>query len=178
MGSVDHYEVERRNGAGSYALVKSVLPNPGTVTATDTNGVIGDTAYLYRVRAFDSGNCPSGYTNIDLATTTIFPEDIVAQVTTIRASHLTELRTAVNAVRRTAGLGDFNWTDSSTYTQPTETPAFGGRVLKDQLQKLRDKLDEARSALGLPAQTYSNQPLSVGVIVYANHILQLRQGVQ
>jgi hypothetical protein len=151
------------------------------VSITDRNGVIVDTAYVYRVQSFSdqSGSCESQYSNIDLATTVDFSQDPpVAQTNNIYAVHLTRLRTAVNAVRRTAGLGDFNWTDSSTYTQPTETPAFGGRVLKDQLQKLRDKLDEARSALGLPAQTYSNQPLSVGVIVYANHILQLRQGVQ
>jgi hypothetical protein len=177
-GTVDHYEVERRNGSGSFAVVATVPAASGT-SITDTNAVIGDTAYLYRVRAFadPSGACPSPYSNIDLATTTIFTSDPPASIgSIIYAVHLTRLRTAVNAVRATAGLGAFDWTDFSTPV--TAAPAVGGTVLKDQVQKLRNRLNEARSALGLTAQPYTNEPLAVGVTVNAAHILELRQGVQ
>ncbi len=176
-GSVDHYEVERRNGSGSFAVVANVS---GTST-TDTSGVIADTAYLYRVRAFadPSGACPSAYSAVDLATTTSFTSDPPVDVgTTIYASHLLRLRTAVNAVRLTAGLATFDWGDSTVPV--TVAPATGGAILKDQMQKLRDRLNEARTApsIGLPAQSYSNEPLAAGIKIFANHILELRQGVQ
>jgi fibronectin type III domain protein len=175
---VDHYEVERRTGSGSFAVVASVS---GTST-TDTSGVIADNAYLYRVRAFadPSGSCPSAYSGVDLATTTSFTIDAPVNVgSTIYAIHLLRLRTAVNAVRITAGLTTFDWGDS-TPSPATVAPAPGGNILKDQMQKLRNALNEARTApaIGLPPQSYSNEPLAAGIKVFANHILELRQGVQ
>jgi hypothetical protein len=155
-------------------------PNPGNNTFTDNGvGVVANTAYLYRVRAVDAaGGCPSSYSNTDLATTTIFTDDpLVVQMTIIQAVHLTQLRTAVNAVRATAALPAFNWTDL-TDPPSTETPVSGGRILKDQVQKLRSKLNQARNALGLDSQPYTNEPLNIGDNVYAAHIQQLRDGVK
>jgi hypothetical protein len=86
------------------------------------------------------------------------------------------LKTAVNAVRLTAGQSQFDWGDSSPPV--TVAPAVGGAILKDQVQKLRNRLNEARTALGLTPQSYSNEPLTQGTAVYATHILELRQGVQ
>ena len=155
-------------------------PQSGTVSITDSNNVTGDTAYLYRVQAFSdqSDSYPSPYSNVDLATTTDFTIDPpVANGNIIYAVHLTRLRTAVNAVRVTAVQLQFDWGDSSS-PGATETPAFGSRILKDEVQKLRYRLNDARSALNLPPQPYSNDPLTDGVRVLANHILELRQGVQ
>jgi hypothetical protein len=109
-GTVDHYEVERRNGAGSYAVVATVPAASGT-NITDTIGLSGDTAYQYRIRAFSGqlGTCPSPYSGADLATTTMFTIDPPVGVgNTIYAIHLLRLRTAVNAVRTTAGLTSFD----------------------------------------------------------------------
>lgn len=145
-GTVDHYEVERRNGSGSFAVVATV-PAVGGTSITDTNSVVSDTAYLYRIRAFSdqSGTCPSPYSVVDLATTTIFTSDPpVSVASTIYAIHLLRLRTAVNAVRATAGLSPFDWGDSSLPV--TVAPATGGAILKDQVQKLRNRLNEARTA--------------------------------
>ena len=175
-GSVDHYQVERRNGAGSFAVVATVS---GTST-TDSNGVTADTAYIYRVRAFSdlSGACPSPYSGVDLATTTLFTSDPPVVVgSTIYAIHLLRLRTAVNAVRLTAGLPSFDWPDSSS-PGVTVVPAVGGTILKEQVQKLRNRLNDARGALSLTPQSYSNEPLTAGIKVFRDHILELRQGVQ
>jgi hypothetical protein len=177
-GTVDHYEVERRSNIASpyVTVIFNIPPASPTVNATDNNSLIADTAYIYRVRAFadNSANCPSPYSVIDLATTTVFAEVVVAGVT-IKALHLTELRTAVNAVRTTAGLATFDWGGQPT---PTEIPISGGRILRDQVKKLRDNLNPARAALGLPPQPYTNDPLNVGDTVYAVHIQQLRDGVK
>jgi hypothetical protein len=79
-------------------------------------------------------------------------------------------------VRTTAGLTSFDWGDFSLPV--TVAPATGGTILKDQVQKLRNRLNDARTQLGLTPQPYSNEPLTAGIQVFANHILELRQGVQ
>ena len=180
-GTVDHYEVERRNDSGAFALVATVS---GTTTSTtDTNSVIANKAYLYRIRAFPdvAGACPSPYSNVDLATTTMFTSDPTVSVgSPIYAVHLSTLRTAVNAVRLTAGLATFDWGDS-TPSPATVAPAPGGTILKEQVQKLRNGLNQARTApaVGLPPQSYSlPDPITPGTKVFANHIFELRQGVQ
>ena len=166
----DHYEVERSQSPNSFVRLN---PNP-TTNQFDDFSAAADTAYLYRVRATDaSGQCPSGYSNVDLATTVVFVENVVAGVT-IKPSHLVELKTAVNAVRLLAGLAAFDWTDAPA----TPVPTSGGLILKDQMQKLRNNLDAARSALGLTAQSYSNQPLTQGTTIFAAHIQELRNGVK
>lgn len=165
-GVVDHYEVERRNGSGSYAVVATVPPATGTVTVTDTNGVIADTAYLYRVRAFDSANCPSPYSNVDLATTTIFTNDpLVAQVTTIQALHVTQLRTAVDAVRATASL------NAATWTNPLD------QVRAIHFSELRTRLNEALPSLGL-SQIPTDPGIAQGNTVYAVQLQAVRDKVK
>src|SRR5205814_540247 len=104
------------NNADNYQIERSSNHNPFTVVGTqpsivseDTN-VSGNTTYLYRVRAIVSGyvGLPS---NVDLATTIVFNETIVPTFTPIKASHITELRTAVAAVRAAAGLPLASFTD-------------------------------------------------------------------
>ena len=169
-GPVDHYEVERRTTGSFATVIFNVPPASPTVSATDSP-LSPNTAYLYKVRAFDSANCPSGYGNVDLATTTIFSETVTFGVT-VKAIHITELFTAVNAVRVSAGLGTFSW------PTPPAPPTVGGAIKKDHVQLLRSNLDPARSALGLTPQSYTNNPLNVGDIVNAAHIQELRNGVK
>jgi hypothetical protein len=177
-GAVDHYQVERKQTVSDSGY-QVVNPNvPATTNPVSVNDIVAtNTAYVYRVRAFDAAGCPSPYSNIDLATTVMFSSDPpVAMGSTIYAVHLTRLQTAVNAVRMTAGLTPFDWGDSNAPV--TVAPAVGGTVLKDQVQKLRNTLNQARLPLNLPAQSYTDEPLTAGTKVYANHVLELRQGVQ
>ncbi|HEU4391518.1 MAG TPA: hypothetical protein VFV34_27255 [Blastocatellia bacterium] len=177
-----HYVVQRSEN----------VTNPSgwqTVGTPTTNGTVGNpfpdggrtanTTYVYQVFASEdaAGNCLSAASSRDIATTINYSEAISTGVT-IRANHLLELRTAVNAVRTAAGFSPpFDWPDASS-PGVTVTPASGGQILWQQVQKLRNRLNEARTAIGLQPQSFSNQPLTAGTKVFANHILELRQGVQ
>ncbi len=163
----DHYQVERTTNVNtSYTVLNSSV----SATSFTDNSVSAVTAYIYRVRAVDASGNVSQYSNIDLATAISFTDDsLVAASTTIKVAHLTELRQAVNAVRlTTASLGTVTW---------AENIAGGVTPIRaSHIQELRTKLDEARSALGLPACSYSDA--SVGAFVQKTHIDELRQCVR
>jgi hypothetical protein len=160
------YDVYRETTIGGGFVF---LTNTMTTSSTD-NSASANTAYLYRVVAKNSGGS-SPNSNSDLATTVIFTDDpLVVQSTTIRAVHVTQLRTAVQAVRTLAGLGAFSFTDT-TLDQTV-------RVKAAHLTELRSALDPARSNLGLSALTYTN-PITQNVTqIKASHFTELRNGVK
>ncbi|HLG17299.1 MAG TPA: fibronectin type III domain-containing protein [Blastocatellia bacterium] len=164
----DHYEVQRRASINSPWVPLS--PNPTSNTFTD-NGAIAGTAYLYQVRAADAaGACPSAFSNVDLATTIMFLDDPLAPGVTIKAQHLTDLRTAVNAVRATANLAPSSWTDPAP---------LGVTVKAAHINELRSNLDAALTALGFSTSGYSDPTLIPGsTIVKAVHVNDLRQRVK
>jgi hypothetical protein len=87
------YEVVR--GTGTPVVVGTV----GTTNAVDNTAVAG-TSYVYKVRAIDASARRSPDSVPDIATTVLFTDDpAVASTTPIKAVHITELRTAVNALR-------------------------------------------------------------------------------
>jgi hypothetical protein len=170
----DHYEVQRKQNINSAWVTLS--PNPSINSFTDFVGVVANTAYLYQVRAVDAlGACPSAYGNVDLATTVLFTDDpLVAQLTQIKAVHVTELRTAVNAVRATANFPAVSWTDDPLQSQITVVKAA-------HVEQLRTKLDEARLGLGFTTGGYTDSPLATGAAgtnVKKVHIDELRQRVK
>jgi len=144
-GTVDHYQVERKQtllDSGYQVVIFNVPPASPVVSTTDST-VIGNTAYVYRVQAFldAAGNCPSAYSNIDLATTVIFTEDpLVGKETTIKALHIAEVRQAVDAVRTTAGIGGATWTNPLNHLDQVRAVDFS---------ELRNRLNEGLSQLGL-----------------------------
>ena len=162
-GTADSYDIERR-AAGAYAKVGSST----TRSYSDTTAA-ANTAYLYRVRAVKSGTSsePSGP---DLATTVIFADDpLVSGQTPIRAQHILDLRTAVNAVRTTAGLAQSSFTDASL---------AGVNAKTAHIQELRSALDGARSQLLLAPLSYTDQPLANGLFIKRVHVDQVRGGVK
>jgi hypothetical protein len=161
--NADNYQIERSSNNSPFTLV-------GTQSSTvseDTN-VSGNTTYLYRVRAIVSGyvGLPS---NVDLATTIVFNETIVPTFTPVKASHITELRTAVAAVRAAAGLPAASFTDD---------PLPGVFVKAIHITELRAFLDAARSAIGVPAISYTDLSLAGGNIIKKAHIDDLRAAVK
>ena len=149
--------------------------NGGTVTGVtsyDDMGATANTAYLYKVLA--NNGADSADSNLDLATTVTFTNDpLVAATTTIQAVHLTELRTAVNAVRKLANNGvanDFPFTDS-TITGGTTT------VKAVHVTDLRTALDAAMMTLGFTVGGYTNGSLS-GATIHAIDFQEIRNRVK
>lgn len=177
-GTVDHYEVLRKQSINdNYITLPSNL-GPTATTFTDETAV-GGVAYLYRVRAVLSiSNSASGggnfaYSNTDLATTIIFEDNPVqARVTTIRAKHIEQLRQAVDAVHVTAGLGPVTWSGP--------TPAVGDPIRAEHIEQLRANLDQALNDLGFEAPVYATDPTPPlsGKKVMAAHINELRDRVR
>lgn len=159
------YEVYRRAAGGGYLLAGSPAAPPFV------NAVTSGASYLYRVRAVN-GSGTSVDSDPDLATAVIFTDDpLAAAVTRVRATHITQLRTAVNAVRDLAGQ------PAATFTDPALSAAI--RVRRIHLIELRTALDAARSALGLPALVYTDPTITAGTtVVRAAHVTGVRAGVR
>src|SRR5439155_2867677 len=170
-----NYRIERKAAGGSFGLI-------GTTASTSftDSGTLGN-AYLYRVCAADgSGNCASGYSNVALGAPLNFTTDPTitgysesqSSATPIRAAHITELRTAVNAVRHLAGMGDGSWTH--------ETLTF---IYVEDVRDLREQLDPALLQLGIQPPVYTTDPTLIGfhenssnaTLIKAAHIRELRQ---
>jgi hypothetical protein len=157
------YQVFRRIPGGAFTLIGTPVTNSFTDMTASAN-----TAYLYRVRAVNSGGS-SADSAYDLATTVIFTDDpLVAMTTVVKAVHLADLRTAVDAVRAQASLGPGAYTDA----------AMAGVVVKAiHIEELRSQLDAATGPLGLTTGGYTDGALT-GVIIKAVHFQQLRDRVK
>ncbi|MEO6486648.1 MAG: Ig-like domain repeat protein, partial [Thermoanaerobaculia bacterium] len=166
------------SGAASYEILRSSSsPSFGIVGSSGTTFFIDstaspNTAYLYIVRAVDGDGGRSSFSNVDLATTVMFTDDpVVAQTTVIKAVHVPELRTAVQAVRSLAGLAPAIFSDATIDTTVL--------VKATHISQLRSALGAARGALGLPPLTYTDPTLTAGsTIIKAAHFQELRLGVK
>lgn len=171
------YRVERMAAGGSYGLLTTT-----TGTSTTDSGASSGSAYLYRVCAADSlSNCTSDYSNIALGARLNFTTDATivsyaedpATATLIKAAHITELRTAINAVRSLAGQSAGSWTHTGL--------AAGDLIYADDVRDLRSKLNDALVALNLQTSSYTDNtivsyaddPLTATVFK-AVHIRELR----
>ena len=138
-------------------------------TAYDDAGLVADKTYLYKVRAI-SASINSSLSAPDPATTIIFADDTLSAGISVKSLHITQLRTAVNAMRAAAGLTQQTFTDAN--------PA-GLRVKALHVVQLRMALDQARATLGLAPIVYTDPALTPGVrLVKAAHIQALRNGVK
>jgi hypothetical protein len=156
------YQIERYQVTGGVP----VILGPVVATSFVDNGVIANTTYLYRVRAVANG-AASSFTAINPATTVTFTDTPLNPGTTVKAIHVTQLRTAVNAMRTAAGLGP------GTYP----ALAIGSTIARLDVTSLRDALNEARTALALGPQPYTDS-LAIATTVKAMHIEELRTGVR
>jgi len=158
------YHLDRSANGGGFTRIAE----PTGTSYTDS-GLTPNTTYVYRVRAVRSNNQVTGYSNRDHATTIMFTDDpLVPGETPIKAVHLTELRTAVNAVRKSAGLATVGWTDSSL---------VGVAVKAVHITELRNALTPALTALGKTA-TYTDSGLSPGDLIKAVHFQEIRELVK
>jgi chitodextrinase len=164
-GSIDHYEIQRAtNKNGPF----TTLSNTSSLSFSDS-GLSSNTTYIYRVRAVDAAGNYSGFSNTDIATTISFTDSALSAGMDIKAAHVTELRTAVNAVRAAAGLTAASWTDSSL---------TGVDVKATHINELRSNLDAALSVLGLSTGSYTDTLTANVTPIKAVHVTELRDRVK
>jgi uncharacterized repeat protein (TIGR01451 family) len=164
------------HSAANYQILRSVNNAPYVLVGTATSpsfadtGLVANTTFLYQVRAIDGSGTVGPSSLTDLATTIVLTDDpLLAQATIVKAVHLAELRTAVNAVRAAAGLPAATFSDAA---------AAGVVVKAVHVSELRSALDEARTALGLPSIPYTDAVLPSGATIKAVHLQELRSGVK
>lgn len=161
------YNIYRSSNGVTYSLAGATT---GPSVTFNDSGRPADTAYLYKVRAVNGGE--SGDSNVDLATTVVFADDpLVAGTTLVKSVHISELRTAINAVRTLAALG------AGTYTDPTLTAGVT-LVKAAHVNDLRAALNAARAALTLSALSYGETVTAGTTAVKATHLSELRNGVK
>ena len=87
----------------------------------------------------------------------------------IRAVHITELRTRIDAVRARYSLGAFAYTDPGSLT--------GVMIKAVHIQQLRTALDQAYDAAGRARPSYSRNPVA-GMVVIVADVTESRTAVQ
>ena len=164
-------------GAASYQVSRSAdgiafvaVGTPAGTTFTDSSAA-PNSSYLYRVCARDAGMIAGPYGSPDLATTVIFTDEpLIAESSVAKAVHITELRTAVNAMRVLARLGAITFTETIDVLVP---------VKKIHIDELRANLDASRAALGLTALSYTDPSITAAsTTIKAAHFNELRNGVK
>jgi len=155
------YEVDRKAPGGAFTQIATPAGNSHSDTTASAS-----TAYLYRVRAVDALTT-SANSAADLATTVIFTDSPLTAGTTVKAVHLAQLRTAVNAVRALASLSASSFTDAAS---------SGTTIKAVHLTELRAALDAARTALALSTGGYTDAA-PAGLKVKATHFSELRDRV-
>ena len=177
-GSASKYRIERKAAGTGYELLATT-----TSASTTDSGASTGNAYLYRVCSADTNNnCTSDYSNIALGAKLNFTTDATivgysedsSNATTIKAAHITELRTAINAVRTLAGQSSASWTHSGL--------AAGDYIYADDVRDLRSALNYALGTLNIQTSNYTDNtivsfaddPMNATTIK-AVHIREVRQ---
>lgn len=154
------YEIWRSSLNSAYALVTTTA-----LTAHNDSGLTAGRTYLYKIRAAGG----TTFSPVDVATTVIFTDPSSLSGVTIKAAHITELQTAVNAMRAAGGLTPTTFSSVTAGNTPART----------HVTTLRTALDAARVATGLAALSYTDATISSTVTsIKAAHVTELRAGVQ
>jgi hypothetical protein len=149
-----------------HVAVFDIAKTPGAKIRIATHG-----RGLWQIRAVDAPTMP-------------FTDDpLVAGFTVVKAQHILELRSRIDAIRVAAGLAPYSYTDPAS---PAPPPAASGRAADTfgagttikavHVTDLRAALNEAYTKLGhtLPSYTDSDPK---GYVIKAQHITELRTAV-
>lgn len=161
VGAATAYEVLRESGG-----LPVQIGSTTSTTFTDSTAS-ANTTYRYRVRVTGGLNSSPVY-----AGTFSFTDDpIVAGTTTVKTTHINELRVDVNAMRVFGGLS------AATFTDPTLTTSTP--IRRSHITELRGALNEARTALGMATIAFTDSSITTGVTsIKAAHVRELRGGAK
>jgi hypothetical protein len=167
------YQVERATILGGvYSPVGSHVT--GTSASDSFSPTPSPTTYLYRVRAgvtaggVDTFSSPSAIDYATVATVLFSDDPIISGLTGVKGIHLGEVRAAIDAVRRAAGLAPA-WASYG--------PSSGPITAADNIAA-RQRLDEAVIPLVGHGVAYGGEtPASVGLI-RSYQLQQIRDGVK
>lgn len=166
VANANHYEVWRKSAVEDYTM----KAQPASASYSDTTVTSGK-AYVYKVLAVDGSNNHSAFSTPDAATTVTFTDTSIGTGTTlVKAVHISDLRTAIDALRALTNLGNGTYTDNSL---------SGVTIKAVHITDLRTALNAARTALSLPALSYTDTTLNAqSTIIKSAHITDLRSGVK
>jgi RHS repeat-associated protein len=146
------------------------VSGPGLVPLAEYRKAPGGSRVLVReyIYAGDRLIASVGLDPSPLASVTWTDDPIVAGVTEVKAVHLTELRTAINAARTAHGLSAATWTDATVTADVTVIQAV-------HINELRTAIAAVYTAAGVTPPTFTDPTLTVGVTaVKAVHLQELR----
>lgn len=168
LAGAAQYEVWRSTNGTTFSYQTITSNTAWTDTAAASN-----TTYFYRVFARDAGGNAGANSAADYATTVMFTDDpLVVGTTKVKTLHVTQLRTAINAMRTAAGLGAFVYTTDAVLD-------VGALVKRAHILQMRTALDEARADLSLPVLSYTDSTITaMSTRVKAAHVADLRAGVK
>ncbi len=131
-------------------------------TAMDTTVPLrGVAAYEYQLHVSLNNGTPLS-SNIDSAM--LLTDDPLVPGTTVKSTHFTELRAAVNLLRAQASLAPFEFSE-------TVTPA--ALIRASHIAELRTALSQARTTLGMTTPAFSGA--GAGTSILAAHVQEIRE---
>ncbi|HXH90893.1 MAG TPA: cadherin repeat domain-containing protein [Thermoanaerobaculia bacterium] len=164
------------SGATSYSVMRSANNSAFSSVITTSNlfytdaSVVNGTGYRYEILALANGPVSMGYSNIELVVPFAWTDPSLTAGTIVKAAHLAELRSAVNAARATLGWQPLTFNG---------TIAGGQTVGRNHLVDLRSAVDAVRAGAGEASASYSDPTVTVNVTpIRAPHILDLRAALQ
>ena len=145
----------------------ATVVNPTTITATTVAHDAGTADVVVTNPDSQNGSLIEGFTYL----APVFTNDPLTPGMAIKAVHLTELRTRIDALRDGCGLQAFGFTD--------ETLAAGtSMAMAVHLTEMRAALSHAYVACGQSAPTYTDAtPIAGTTVIKAVHIAELRAAV-
>jgi hypothetical protein len=167
------YQVQVATSAGGTYSNAAGCPTSSTATSCTSTGLANGTQYFFKaaaINAVGTGVYSSASSGVTPAPTpgSFTDTPLVAGVTPIRAAHILELRSRIDALRALHGsLGQYSYTD--TITSATSVKAV-------HILELRQALLEVYQQMGRTPPTYTTTPAVGGSMVVAD-IQSLRAAV-
>lgn len=155
------YEVLRSTGGAPVQIGSS-----SSTRFTDSTAV-ANTTYRYQARVSGGTNSTPAYAG----TFSFTDNPLVAGTTTVKTTHIAQLRTDVNAMRVFGGLS------AASFTDPALTASTKIRAV--HITELRSALNAARTALGMATITFTDGSITANVTkIKAAHVSELRGGTR